>query len=83
MQARHEPEKKIKTSLSSTDQQLFRGKPTFNIIYLFILLCVCLLSSFSVVSSSYGTLFALYSLGSACDPPILCCTWFCGYLSGK
>ena len=40
-QARHGPEKRIKTSLSSTDQQLFRGEPTFSIIYLLILLCVC------------------------------------------
>ena len=82
-QTRHGPEKRIKTSLSSTDQQLFRGEPTFSIIYLLILLCVCLFCSFSVVSSSWGTLFALYSLGSVCDPPILCCTWFCRYLSGK
>ena len=82
MQARHGPEKKIKTSLSSTDEQLFRGESTFSMIYLLILLCVCLFCS-SPVSFSWGTLFALYSLGSACDPPILCCTWFCGYLSGK
>ena len=81
-QARHGPEKRIKTFLSSTGQQLFRGEPTFSIIYLLILLCVCI-SRFSVVSSSWGTLFALYSSGSACDPPILHCTWFGGYLSGK
>ena len=36
-QARHGPEKRIKTSLLSTDQQLFRGEPTFSIIYLLIL----------------------------------------------
>ena len=40
-QARHGPEKRLKTSLSSTDQQLFRGEPMFRIIYLLILLCVC------------------------------------------
>ena len=40
-QARHGPEKRIKTSLSSTGQQLSRGEPTFSIIYLLILLCVC------------------------------------------
>ena len=80
-QARYGPEKRTKTSLSSTDQQLFRGKPTYRIICL----CVCFLRYclFSVVSSSSGTLFVLYSLGSACDPPMFRCTWFCGYLSGK
>ena len=36
-QARHGPEKRIKTFLPSTDQQLFRGEPTFSIIYLLIL----------------------------------------------
>ena len=36
-QARPGPEKRIKTSLSSTDQQLFRSEPTFSIIYLLIL----------------------------------------------
>ena len=36
-QARHGSEKRIETSPSSTDQQLFRGGPTFSIIYLLIL----------------------------------------------
>ena len=40
-QARQGPEKRIKTSLSSTHQQLFRGEPTFSIIYLLIHLYVC------------------------------------------
>ena len=31
-QARQGPEKRIKTSLSSTDQQLFHGEPTISII---------------------------------------------------
>ena len=79
-QARHGPEKRTKTSLSSTDQQLFRGEPTYSIIFLcFLQYCLC-----SVVSSSsWGTLFILYSLGSACHPPMLRCSCFCGYLSGK
>ena len=75
--ARHGPEKKIKTSLSSTDQQLFCSEPTFSIIYLVILLCVCVcVLLLFCVSSNSGPLFALYSLGSACDPPILGCTLF-------
>ena len=73
-QARHGPENRIQTSLSSTDQQLFRGEPTYNMVN------VCVYCSFRVVSSGWGTLFALYSLWSACDPPTLRCTWFCGYL---
>ena len=80
MQGHHGPEKRTKTSLSSTDQQLFRGEPTYSIIFLcFLQYCLC-----SVVSSSsWGTLFILYSLGSACHPPMLRCSCFCGYLSGK
>ena len=83
-QVRHGLEKRIKTSLSSTDQQLFRVEPTFSIIYLLTLaLFVCVCIARFVASSSWGTLFALYTLGSACDPPILRYTWLCGYLSGK
>ena len=52
---------------SSKDQQLFRGEPTFSIMFLLIILCVCIARF--CVSSSWGTLFALYSLGSACDHP--------------
>ena len=82
-QARHGPEKRIETSLSLTDQQLFRSEPTFSIIFFTYSFVCVFVSLVFCCSSSWGTLFALYSLGSACDPPILCCTWFCGYLSGK
>ena len=41
-QARHGPEKRTQISLSSTDQQLFRGEPTFSIIFSLILFCVCI-----------------------------------------
>ena len=62
-QARYGPEKRTKTSFSSTDQRLFRGELTYRISCL----CVCFLQycSFSAVSPSLGTLFVLYSLGSS------------------
>ena len=37
MQGHHGPEKRTKTSLSSTDQQLFCGEPTFSIVSI----CFC------------------------------------------
>ena len=45
-QARQGPGKRIKTSLSQTNQQLFRDEPTFSSIYLLFLLFVCVLLIF-------------------------------------
>ena len=51
-QGRHGPEKRTKTSLSSTDQQLFRGEPMYSIIFMHP--CVCFLRYWfvSAVSTS-------------------------------